>query len=156
VVDAAIAAGAGHLVYTSVLRAGSTQLAIAAEHKATEQAITQSNVPVTFLRNSFCTENYTAPIPSYLARGATVAAAGGALTSAASRADYAAACITALTPDSHRNAASELAGPPFTMRDVAGAVSRATGTRLEYRNFSPGGRRDMLIATGGSGITQPA
>ncbi len=46
-VDAAIAAGAGHLVYTSVLRAGSTQLAIAPEHKATEQAITQSNVPFT-------------------------------------------------------------------------------------------------------------
>ena len=88
--------------------------------------------------NSFYTENYTAQIPSYLARGATVGAAGGALISAASRADYAAACITALTQDSHRNAAYELGGPPFTMHDVAGAVSRATGTRLEYRNVSPG------------------
>ena len=78
------------------------------------------------------------------------------LISAASRAGYPAACITALTPDSHRNAASELAGPPFTMHDVAGVVSRAIGIRLEYRNLSPGGRRDMLIATGGSGITQLA
>ena len=129
-VDAAIAAGAGHLVYASVLRGGSTQLAIAAEHKATEQAMTQSNVPFTVLRNSFCTENYTAQIPSYLARGATVGAAGGALIPAASRADYAAACITALTQDSHRNAVSELDGPPFTMHDVAGAVSRATGPAL--------------------------
>jgi uncharacterized protein YbjT (DUF2867 family) len=66
------AAGAGRLAYTSVLRAGSAQLAIAPEHKVTEQAITQSNVPFTFLRNSFCTENYTAQIPSILARGATV------------------------------------------------------------------------------------
>jgi hypothetical protein len=65
------AAGAEHLVCTSVLRAGSTQLASAPEHKATEQAITQSNVPFTLLRNSFCTENYTAQIPSCLARGAT-------------------------------------------------------------------------------------
>jgi len=72
VVDAAIAAGAGHLVYASVLPGGSTQLAIAPEHKATEPAITQSNEPFTVLRNSFCTENYTAQIPSYLARGATV------------------------------------------------------------------------------------
>ena len=69
--NAAVAAGAGHLVCTSVFRAGSTQVAIAPEHKATEQAITQSNVPFTFLRNSFCTENYTARIPSCLARGAT-------------------------------------------------------------------------------------
>ena len=78
------AAGAEHLVCTSVLRAGSTQLASAPEHKATEQAITQSNVPFTFLRNWFCTGNHTAQIPSYLAHGATVGAAGGALISAAS------------------------------------------------------------------------
>jgi uncharacterized protein YbjT (DUF2867 family) len=69
VVNAAIAAGVGHLVHTSVLRAGSTQLAIAPEHKATERVIRQSNVPFTFLRNSFYTENYTAQIPSYLPRG---------------------------------------------------------------------------------------
>jgi hypothetical protein len=48
----------------------------------------------------------SAQIPSYLARGATAGAAGGALISAASRAGYAAACITAPTPDSHRKAVS--------------------------------------------------
>ena len=62
-------------------------------------------------------------IPSYLARGATAGAAGGVLISAASRAGYAAACITALTQDSHRNAVYELGRPPFTMHDVTGAVS---------------------------------
>jgi NAD(P)H dehydrogenase (quinone) len=148
VVDAAVAAGVGHVVYTSVLRADSTQLAIAPEHKATERVIRQSNVPFTFLRNSFYTENYTAQIPSYLARGAIVGAAGGALISAAPRADYAAACVTALTQNSHRNAVYELGGPPFTMDDVAEAVSRATGTHLEYRNVSPGELRDSLIAAG--------
>ena len=80
----------------------------------------------------------SAQIPSYLARGATAGAAGGVLISAASRAGYAAACITAPTPDSHQNAVSELAGPPFTMHDVAGAVWRATGIRLEARNVPPG------------------
>ena len=39
----------------------------------------------------------------------------------------------------------ELGGPPFTMDDVAGAVSGATGTCLEYRNVSPGELRDILI-----------
>jgi hypothetical protein len=43
-------------------------------------------VPFTFLRNWFCTGNHTAQIPSYLAHGATVGAAGrrvhlGCLTS---------------------------------------------------------------------------
>jgi NAD(P)H dehydrogenase (quinone) len=114
VVDAAIADGAGHLVYTNVLRAGSTQLAIASEHTGAEQAITQPDVPFTVLRNSFCTENCTAQIPSYPARGASVGDAGGALAQ-----------------DSDRNAVSELGGPPLTMHDVAGAVCRATGTRLE-------------------------
>ena len=105
--NAAVAAGAGHLVCTSVFRAGSTQVAIAPEHKATEQAITQSNAPFSFLRNSFCTENYTAQIPSYLARGDR-GSSRRRLISAASRADYAAACSAALTPESHRNAVSEL------------------------------------------------
>jgi NAD(P)H dehydrogenase (quinone) len=148
VVNAAAAAGVGHLVYTSVLRAGSTELAIAPEHKATEQVIRQSNLPFTFLRNSFYTENYTAQIPSYLARGAIVGAAGGALISAASRADYAAACVTALTQDTRRNAVYELGGPPFTMDEMAEAVSRTTGTHLEYRNVSPGELLDILIASG--------
>jgi hypothetical protein len=34
------------------------------------------------------------------------------------------------------------------MDDVVEAVSRATATRLEYRNVSPGELRDILIAVG--------
>ena len=148
VVNAAIAAGVGHLVYTSVLRADSTQLAIAPEHKATEQVIHQSNVPFTFLRNSFYIENYAAQIPSYLERGAIVGAADGALISAASRADYAAACVTVLTEHGHRGAIYELGGPPFTMDDVAAAVSRSTGTDLKYRNVSAQELKAILLAAG--------
>ena len=148
VVDAAVAVGAGLLVYTSVLRASSTQLAIAPEHKATERVITQSGIPSTFLRNSFYTENYTAQIPVYLERGQIVGASGGALISAASRADYAAACAAALTEDGHRNVIYELGGPPFTMDDVAAAVSRVTGAELEYRDVSPGELKAILDAAG--------
>ena len=151
VVNAALAAGVGHLVYTSVLRADSTQLAIAPEHKATEQVIGQSSVPFTFLRNSFYTENYADQIPSYLERGAIVGAADGALISAAARADYAAACAAVLTEDGHRGAIYELGGPPFTMDDVAAAVSRRTGTELRYRNVSPRELEAMLFAAGMDG-----
>ena len=45
-VNAAIAAGVGHLVHPSVLRAGSTQLAIAPEHKATARVMHGSGIPL--------------------------------------------------------------------------------------------------------------
>lgn len=148
VVDAAAAAGVGHLVYTSVLRADTTPLPVAPEHKATEQVIRQSRLPFTFMRNSFYTENYTDQIPYYLIRGEIVGSSDGGRISGASRADYAAACVTALTQDGHQNSVYELGGTAFTMDDVAEAVSRATGTPIAYRNVPAVELKALLIAGG--------
>ena len=51
VVDAAKKAGGGMLAYTSILRADTSRLALAARHKATEEYIRGSGVPFVFLRN---------------------------------------------------------------------------------------------------------
>ncbi len=57
VIDAAKHAGVRLLVYTSILHAASSTLAIAAEHKATEEAIRASGLPFVFLRNGWYIEN---------------------------------------------------------------------------------------------------
>ncbi|HVQ35030.1 MAG TPA: NAD(P)H-binding protein, partial [Candidatus Bathyarchaeia archaeon] len=63
VIDAATAAGIAKLVYTSAPKATTAEdFALAADHKATEEAIAASGVPAVILRNDWYTENYTADV----------------------------------------------------------------------------------------------
>jgi NAD(P)H dehydrogenase (quinone) len=132
VIDAAKAAGVTRIVYTSLLRADISGLPLAPEHKATEELLRASGIPFTILRNSWYTENYTAQLPQYLQQGAITAAAGDGRIAAATRADYAAAAVAVLTGTGHENAVYELGGTPFTLSDLAGAVTEATGTKVIY------------------------
>ena len=136
VVDAAAAAGVGRIVYTSVLRADSTPLVLAPDHKATEELIRASGVPFTLLRNGWYTENYTAQLPQYLARGAVVAAGGDGRIAAATRADYAAAAAAVLVQDGHGGATYELGGTPFTFKELAATITDVTGTTVVYTAVS--------------------
>jgi NAD(P)H dehydrogenase (quinone) len=132
VIDAAKAAGVTRIVYTSLLRADTSGLPLAPEHKATEELLRASGIPFTILRNSWYTENYTAQLLQYLQQGAITAAAGDGRIAAATRADYAAAAVAVLTGTGHENAVYELGGTPFTLSDLAGAVTEATGTKVIY------------------------
>ena len=58
VISAAAEAGVAQLVYTSAPRATTSDLVLAPEHKATEEAIAASGLPATILRNNWYTENY--------------------------------------------------------------------------------------------------
>lgn len=136
VVDAAKAAGVGRIVYTSVLRADTTPLVIAPEHKATEELIRASGVPFTLLRNGWYIENYTAQIPQYLGHGAIVAAAGDGRVAAATRADFAAAAAAVLIGDGHAGAVYELGGTAFGLKELAAAVTEVTGTEVVYSAVS--------------------
>lgn len=142
VIDAARAAGVGRIVYTSVLRADSTELSLAPEHKATEELIRASGLPFTILRNGWYTENYTERIGEYLAQGAIVAAAGDGRISAATRADFALAAAAALTGEGHQGAVYELGGPAFSLKEAAALISEVTGTEVDYRSVTA----DELVA----------
>ena len=87
VIDAARRTGVKLLAYTSVLRADTSLLGLAAEHKATEALIRASGIPFTLLRNGWYTENYTAGISGALAQGAVYGCAGAGRIASAARAD---------------------------------------------------------------------
>src|SRR5690348_14353489 len=59
VIAAATEAGVELLAYTSILRADTSGLALAAEHQVTEQLLAESGIPHVLLRNSWYLENYT-------------------------------------------------------------------------------------------------
>ncbi|MEU7948773.1 SDR family oxidoreductase [Micromonospora taraxaci] len=136
VIDAAKLAGVERLVYTSILKADTTTNPLAPEHKATEEVLAASGLTYTVLRNGWYTENYTDQLPQYLGSGTILGATGGSKISAATRADYAAAAVAALTREEAGNAVYELGGTSFTFDELAEAVTEVTGTPVAHRDLS--------------------
>ena len=58
VVNAARKSDIGVLAYTSIPKADTSGMQLAADHQATEQMIRKSGIPFAFLRNSWYFENY--------------------------------------------------------------------------------------------------
>lgn len=137
VINAVKAAGVDRVVYTSILRADTSESPLAGEHKATEKLLADSGVAFSLLRNGWYTENYTSQIDQYLQSGEILGSAGQGRISAATRADYAAATVTALTTDADGNQVYELGGDAFTLGELASTITEVTGRTVVYRNVPP-------------------
>jgi NAD(P)H dehydrogenase (quinone) len=149
VIEAANAADVGMVVYTSVIRADETELAIAPEHAETEDVLQGSGLPFAVARNGWYTENYTGRLEEFLARGEIVGAAGQGRISAATRADYAEAAISLLSGDIvDQQGYWELGGPGFTLTELAETITEVTGTTVVYRDLSVDELTDHLAEAG--------
>lgn len=149
VIAAARSAGAGLIVYTSLLRANATPLNLGPEHHATEQILQQSGVPHVILRNGWYHENYTASIPPALAHNAFVGSAGDGRIASAARADYAAAAVAALTGGVQPNQTYELAGDhAYTLAEFTAELSRQTGRSIPYVNLPEAQYAEILLKAG--------
>lgn len=149
VIDAIKAASPRLLVYTSILNADRSGIGLAKEHLATEELIRASGVPFTILRNGWYLENYSENLGPALQYGAIAGSAGTGRVAAASRADFAAAAVAALTGEGHEGKTYELAGDArFTMSDLAAEVSRQTGKPIVYNDMPANQYRDMLVGVG--------
>ncbi|RKH10200.1 SDR family oxidoreductase [Corallococcus sp. CA053C] len=133
VISAAKKAGVKLLAYTSILRADTTGMALAGEHKATEQALRDSGLPFVFLRNGWYLENYTEQLAPALQYGVVQGSAKEGRVAAASRQDYADAAVAVLTGTGHEGQVYELAGDTaFTLKEYAAEVSRQSGKPVAY------------------------
>lgn len=149
VIEAAKQAGVKRIVYTSLLRADTSTLDLAAEHKATEIELKSSGIPFTILRNGWYTENYSGSIPGALAGGAFLGSAGSGEISSATRADFADAAVEVLTTDGHDGKTYELAGDEsYTLSDLASEISRQTGRQIEYKDLPASEYAETLVGFG--------
>ncbi|MET9128655.1 NAD(P)H-binding protein [Streptomyces antibioticus] len=147
VIDAAKAAGAALLAYTSA--PGPLTAALADDHRATERALTASGVPYTLLRNGWYHENYTEQLAPVLAHDAVVSAAGEGRISSASRADYAAAAVAVLTGEGHENRTYELGGDEaWSLTEYAAELSRQTGREIVHTPVSTEALTGILTGAG--------
>ena len=137
VIDAAVAAGVGHLVYTSAPHADTSALVLAPEHKATEAAIAASGIPATILRNNWYTENYLRDLESARATGLLSSSVGDGRVASASRADFAEAAAVVLTSEGHAGRVYELGGDvAWDFDDLAAAISEVVGRDVAYERLT--------------------
>lgn len=147
VIDAAADAGVGLVAYTSAPKADTSDMILAQEHRATEQALIRSGVPYAFLRNGWYIENYTGNLPVILEHG-LIGAAGDGRISAAARADFAEAAAAVVAGEGHRNRVYELGGTSFTLTQLAAEISRLSGRDVRYTNLPEEAYARALVDAG--------
>jgi NAD(P)H dehydrogenase (quinone) len=137
-IDAARAAGVGRLAYTSIAHCDTSRLLLAAEHRGTEERLRTSGMPYTLLRNSWYADLYTEALPTTLANGGFIGAAGSGRVSATTRADYAEAAAAALLADEPGDAAVYELGADegFTMAELAHEITVQSGTTVTYNDLT--------------------
>ncbi|TQK71768.1 SDR family oxidoreductase [Nocardioides sp. SLBN-35] len=147
VIDAAKSAGVALLAYTSIPHADTSGIALAAEHRATEEAILASGLPHTFLRNSWYLENYTDQLATYAEHGTVLGAAGDGQVSAATRADLAEAAAAALLL-AQPKAVYELGGAAFSLKELAATAGDVLGKDVTYTDLPADELTKVLVGAG--------
>jgi len=149
VIDAAKAAGVARIVYTSAPAATTSELVLAPEHKATEEALVASGVPFTILRNGWYTENYAGEVEKGRENGAIVASVGNGRVASASRKDYAEAAAVVLTGEGYEGQVFELSGDiAWNFDDLASAIGTIVGKEVVYTRLTPDEHAAMLTSFG--------
>jgi len=131
-VAAAADAGVRHVVYTSFLGAApDATFTLGRDHWATEQAIRESGMAFTFLRDSF----YLDFVEDLVGEDGVIRGpAGDGAMAAVARADVARVATAVLhDPDAHRDQTYELTGPEaITLAQAAAIVSEVRGRPVSY------------------------
>jgi len=149
VITAAKAAGVRRIVYTSILRADESPLALAQEHKATEAALAESGLVTTVLRNGWYAENHTMGLGQALAMGQVFGAAGTCRFSTATRADYAEAAAVVLSTEGHDGKTYELGGDAaYTLAEYAEEVAKRSGKSVAYIDMPEAAFAEALTGAG--------
>ncbi|AYV29272.1 SDR family oxidoreductase [Streptomyces sp. CJ_13] len=149
VIEAAKSAGVAQLAYTGILGGPEADFELAAEHKVTEQAILDSGLPYTFLRNGWYHENYTGNLGTVLEHGAVVGSAGAGRVASAARADYAAAAAVVLTGDGHLGRVYELSGDTaWSLAEYAAEVAAQAGRAVAYTEVPAEAHLSILTGAG--------
>jgi NAD(P)H dehydrogenase (quinone) len=132
-IDAAVAAGARSIAYTSAINPShSNPIVVAADHRATEEHLRASGAAWTMLRHSIYAEVLLPGAGPALATGRHVTNEGDGRVSYVARADCAAVAATVLTSDGHDGRIYDVTGPEaLGAQDVAALYGELAGRAVD-------------------------
>lgn len=152
VIEAAVESGVEHFAYTSIVGAPHTVLALAPDHRATEELIAQSGLFATILRNGWYHENFGVELTLAEQDGLIRNSAGAGRVASVARRDLADAAAAILLSPEHQGVAHELPGTQaWTFEEFADIASTALGRTVRYEEVSVEEESARLIRSGLSG-----
>jgi uncharacterized protein YbjT (DUF2867 family) len=150
--DAAEAAGVGHVVLLSVLDAApGVDIAMTRAHRAAEARLAERGIPHTVLRPDWFASNAEAQVD--LIRGGILTYPyGDAPTAPTDPRDIAEVAAAVLTAPPAGDRVIELTGPEtLTLRQCAERIAAVTGEPVRFREASPADWRGGVLAAGVEG-----
>jgi uncharacterized protein YbjT (DUF2867 family) len=118
-------------------------------HAETEAEIRDAGLPWTFLHPPYFMQNVLRAAPAIAAHGVLTAAMRDGRVAMVDARDVAAVAATALTAEGHTGQTHVITGPEaLSHADVAGALSRAVGEPITYRDVPFDDLRAQLLASG--------
>jgi NAD(P)H dehydrogenase (quinone) len=138
-IEAAVAAGVRHVVYTSFPNpvADHPTGPVAIEHAETEQLLHESGLEWTVLRNGTYAELQIPAGALAVAGGKLYSNAGDGLLVPIARSDCAAAAAAVLTSDGHAGMTYDVTGPEaLSQADIVAAISEVSGRPVELISVS--------------------
>ncbi|WP_417310596.1 NAD(P)H-binding protein [Devosia sp.] len=147
-IDAAIAAGVRHIVYTSMFKADSSPLTgMVADHAATEAFLRATGIGYTILRNAFYDDLAHQLLARADAQGRFVHAAGAAGVAYATRTQCADAAAYALTDGFEGRRTLDITGSrAITMPELAALASAQRGRSYTAVPLTPEALSDRLVS----------
>lgn len=133
-VKAAEEAGVKHVLYTSIANVQENSTAqVSPDHYGTEQALINSKLGYTFLRNNIYTDMFLGTLGQAISTGTLYAASADGKVGYVTREDCARAAAAALTDGFEGRRIFEITGPEALSRyDIATIVSKISGKSVNY------------------------
>ncbi|MEK5035710.1 SDR family oxidoreductase [Paenibacillus sp. FSL R7-0302] len=147
-IDAAVRAGVGFIVYTSVGDADNSSLFLAPVHRATEEFIRESGIPYAFLRNNWYLENEVGSIQAVKAGAPWLTSAEDGKVGWALRSDYAEAAAAVLAGESRESVIYELSGTPLTQAELAAVVGEVLGQEVAVQQVDDTAYAKIMAGAG--------
>ena len=132
------------IAYTSVTNASESNLFLAPAHRAREEAILNTGIPYSFLRNNWYLENEAGSIQGVIAGAPWITSAGTGKVGWALQQDYAEAAANVLTGSGHENTVYELSGKLMTQEQLTSALGTVIGKEVPVQQVDDATYTDIM------------
>lgn len=148
-IEAAVAAGVEHIVYTSLTNPGpDSPITFAVDHRETEALLVESAIPHTILRNNLYTDLFLTSAPQAIKSGQLFAATGQGRAGYVTREDCAKVAVAALLRETGTKT-YDVTGPDLVSQaDLAAILSDLSGKTIAYVPITVDDLRAGMTANG--------
>jgi NAD(P)H dehydrogenase (quinone) len=147
-VAAAERANIKFIAFTSATKAEKSNFFLAQAYKATEEAIVETGIPYSFLRNNWYLENEIESIKGAMADAPRITATGDGKVGWAVRQDLAEATANVLTGNGHENTIYELSGKLMDHKDLVSILETVLAKEIPFQQVDDDAYAEIMKGAG--------